>query len=808
MAPEREISSMKTGALQLVNTPRFRSHLTVETIGKDTVLFSSEGRFISLKRKGLVQVAAQIDGQKHTEEIVDQLKGVLAPNAVYLNIFILQLRGFIVESQEKNHHRPSAAPDLFESNPMTSHQRLSGFQVSVVALAEVPSGKLLKSLRSLGIKLKNQKQGMADDRDRMSPGKNFLKAERDSGRNGVVSPQQIDVVMVDDYLNGGLEKFHREAARSGRFWMLVKPSGKSVWWGPLFIPGKTACWDCLALRLKENRWTKTLSSRSGASLLQTGDPSLHMSTILETGLNLAALSLLHWILDPDFKDLENRVYSLDVISMQLDHHHLFRLQHCPFCGQRRLDLFQKPLERPLDQGLLGREDHRDHQNDFNVKRPHGEMLLQKESFEVEAKPGAISHLPGRLERHISPITGIVCSINPTFEAEEIPIFVYQTAKAFGEKGKPEWFPQSIPIFWCSGTGKSRTEAGDSALCEAIERYSGVFRGDESRRISSFRELGAAAVYPNSIMNFSEKQLSRRESSESYSDYWIPAALDKGCKIEWTPVWSLTRKKIKYLPTALCYYGFEGAGTRFCKADSNGCAAGENLQEAIVNGFFELVERDAVALWWYNRIRRAGIELESLDLPWIQRVIDYHLALDREISVLEITSDLEIPTFAAISRSHSGNLDNLILGFGTHFQPIDAITRAILEMHQMLPGVVAGESTTSSTGLTNEMRSIDSWLRASSLQPVSAISGDESSDKSHKHELERCLELTEKHKLEILVLDQTRHETGLPVVKVFVPTLRPWWARFGQGRLYNIPVNMRWLEKPLTEGELNSANLIL
>ena len=40
------------------------------------------------------------------------------------------------------------------------------------------------------------------------------------------------------------------------------------------------------------------------------------------------------------------------------------------------------------------------------------------------------------------------------------------------------------------------------------------------------------------------------------------------------------------------------------ADSNGNAAGSSPEDAVVQGFLELVERDAVALWWYNRTRHA------------------------------------------------------------------------------------------------------------------------------------------------------------------------------------------------------------
>jgi ribosomal protein S12 methylthiotransferase accessory factor len=53
-----------------------------------------------------------------------------------------------------------------------------------------------------------------------------------------------------------------------------------------------------------------------------------------------------------------------------------------------------------------------------------------------------------------------------------------------------------------------------------------------------------------------------------------------------------------------------------------------------------------------------------------------------------------------------------------------------------------------------------------------------------------------------VLDQTRPDIGLAVVKVVVPGMRHFWARLAPGRLYEVPVRLGWLERPLDEDELN------
>ena len=55
----------------------------------------------------------------------------------------------------------------------------------------------------------------------------------------------------------------------------------------------------------------------------------------------------------------------------------------------------------------------------------------------------------------------------------------------------------------------------------------------------------------------------------------------------------------------------------------------------------------------------------------------------------------------------------------------------------------------------------------------------------------CQKIVEEKGLEMLVLDQTRPDIGLRVVKVIVPGIRHMWKRLGKGRLYDVPVNMGW-----------------
>src|SRR4029453_10228026 len=133
----------------------------------------------------------------------------------------------------------------------------------------------------------------------------------------------------------------------------------------------------------------------------------------------------------------------------------------------------------------------------------------------------------------------------------------------------------------------------------------------------------------------------------------PGAVERSAEIEWSPVWSLRDQRFKYLPTSLLYFFYRGQtrhhGAYRVHADSNGCAAGNTLAEAIVQGFLELVERDAYAIWWYNRSQRAEVDLAQFDDPYIRDLKIQLAETGRRLWLLDVTSDLGIPSFVTIAH---------------------------------------------------------------------------------------------------------------------------------------------------------------
>lgn len=232
---------------------------------------------------------------------------------------------------------------------------------------------------------------------------------------------------------------------------------------------------------------------------------------------------------------------------------------------------------------------------------------------------------------------------------------------------------------------------------------------------------------------------------------------------------------------------------------------------------ELVERDAVALWWYNRVQRPGVCLDDLPSDYITDMRDHYRQIGREFWVLDLTSDIGIPTFAAVSRCVDGQPAAPAIAFGSHVDPHTAALRAITEMNQVLPHARANAPREDRPVASDErpdsmsLQTLDDhpYIKPASHLPETQLGQFVTPVRARACEqvawAERQLSAAG---LELLVLEQTRPDVGLPVVRVVVPGMRHFWRRFAPGRLYDVPVKMGWLDRALTEAELNPLELAI
>ncbi len=728
--------------------PRFKPHLRLEILGSERAFLVGEREQFMLKGRNQVLVARMLDGRRPLREIVSALEGQVSSPEVLYTLSLLEKRGYVVDASSA---LPPAAAAFWQASgvaPAEAAARLAAAPVNVLALDGLEPAPLVQALEGAGLTV----------------------------RDGA----PFQVVLVRDYLTPELEALNQRALARREPWLPVKPSGITPWIGPVFRPGEGPCWACLAHRLRWNRPVETFLRESTGVTGPFMPPRAELPSSLQAGLHLAATALARWLVAGRQGSLGQALLALEFQQVQLAEHTVVRRPQCPACGDP--ELLKARGARPL----------------VLESRPRG--FAEDNGFRSVSPEETFA----RLQHHISPITGVLSSLGP-IEDRNHPLRPTFGASYFTPfRGEAPEFNE----FHALGFGKGRTPAQSrvSALGEAIERWSSLFQGDEPRIRARLADLGEEAIHPHSVLLFSQHQYREREKLNAgyrLPRGAIPLPFDERLEVDWTPVWSLTHERQRYVPTSYCYNRHPAPPeARFSTMDSNGNAAGNCLEEAILQGFLELAERDATAVWWYNRLRRPGVDLASFSEPYFQAVVEHHRAHGWRMWALDLTHDLGIPTFVALGR-FPGN-GHYCMGLGAHLDARIALQRALTEFNQLF----------------DPRQQLTPPWKESDLEDSTFLLPDETvplrtpadfpspSHEDIREDVRTCIARVARVGLETLVLDQTRPDVSLHAVKVIIPGLRHFWPRFAPGRLYDVPVRLGWRSSPLDEAQLNPYPLFL
>ncbi|MCX8131543.1 MAG: TOMM precursor leader peptide-binding protein [Clostridia bacterium] len=604
----------------------------------------------------------------------------------------------------------------------------------------------------------------------------------------VSSSGMLDIIVTDDYESPELSEINKDALKAGKRWMLVKPSGTIIWIGPVFEPAKTGCWKCLEQRVSLNKSIHTfVRGIRGESTYSQALPSA--ASGLRIAADITSLEVAKLLYFNESKNLEGKLLSFDTDNLSMNTHTLVKRPQCAECGD------PKTIHQIQNKAvLLDREDNCNLSYDGGFRTSTPESTIEK------------------YRHHVSPITGVVQTLEQIPDQKDSPVYNYYSGANTALKSKSlYWLNNHIRSF-SGGKGKNHSQAKAGALCEAIERYSCSFQGEEEVINATYEELGGRAIHPYNCLNFSKKQYQMRaqlnaECSKYY--FMIPGEFDEKESIDWTRVLLLGSEDYKYLPANYCYYQYpvKDELKRFCYPDSNGNAAGNTIEEAILQGLLELIERDSVAIWWYNMLNCPEVDIKSFDDSYFNQLIEYYKTMGRSLYVLDLNFDLNIPCFAAVSCDKEGKKP--LIGFGAHTDARIALERALIELNQFLPILYDGRY--------SKDPAISSWLDMATIDnqpyliPLSGIKKSSSDygvvcKPSIIESIKYCQHRLKDEGMDVYFLNITKPDIGLPVAKVIVPGLRHFWKRLGPGRLYEVPVKMKILKQKKEEEELNPISV--
>ena len=729
--------------------PRFAPNFTVYVLPPDVVCLYSEDRKFFLHGELYCALASAIGAGRSFQDLVRELEQDFPSDKIREALERLVDRRFIVPTSRSSSDTTTAYWPSLGLSPETAAKNLQELRVRIQSIAVQGATELAAALSGLGVRV--------------------VKRRAD-----------LTVTLVNDYLEEQLAELNRQHLSEGTPWLLVQPSGIFPLVGPVFRPGKGACWTCLAERMKRNREVKALLDRRQARCVAVSP--LARDTFGQSAIQLAAVEIARAIATDFRTPLGDHIISLDLLGSTIVKHQVAARPQCPTCGQKELhDPSRAPVPIELGAG--------------------GKLVMTSGGYRALSSRATVA----RYRKHVSPLTGVVSRIE-RIEVDSPLNTNYLATHNFA--ARPETIGELKAGLSGGSFGKGSTaEQGEaSALMEAIERYSGSFQGDEIRVTRRFTDFPAGdAILPNDVTLFSDAQFRQMWAATTGSGP-APAILDpfdRSAEIEWSPVWSLRDRRFKYLPTSLLYFFYNGPGAGH-PADSNGCAAGNTLEEAIVQGFLELVERDAYAIWWYNRLQRAEIDLRQVDDSYVRDFQDQLAETGRRLWVLDITSDLGIPSFVAITHWLEDSQEHIEFGSGAHFDARIALLRAMTELSQFLSISMMGARNTGKMSQDDsELRLAEHpYLVPNGSHPVRHDFSSKFGRLDKREQVMACVRLVEREGLDFLVLDQMRPDIEVPVVRVIVPGLRHFYRRFAPGRLYDVPVKLGLRDRSLSENELN------
>jgi len=474
---------------------------------------------------------------------------------------------------------------------------------------------------------------------------------------------------------------------------------------------------------------------------------------------------------------------------------------------------------------------------FDVE-PHSDCPLCSSRIQDEPEGSVIELLPeagsddgrGRVKKAAGILLPVQRYLNPTCgmlgESAAYNRHHEFTALVTGSFVEPGTRPMSLS--W-SGRQMSLGNSLIVGLLEALERHAGLrMRGKIPSVYDSYQNLQGDAIDPRSCGVYEDA---------SYGGDTDLANFSEDLKIRWVWGYSLTDQRPILVPVQSVYYGnrFQDE-PNFIHETSSGCATGVCLEEAILFGMLELIERDAFMIHWVARISPPQIDPATVPDPKLGLFIERLNRNDLDVYLLDTRLDIPVPSITGVAVRRDQSLGRCSVAAGCHFDPQTAMMSALAEVAGYQGGFKARTE-----AIANKLRTaMNDWKLVRTMAdhgalyglPEAAVHmqflldgprlpfddayGDWVSSNSKINSLAaaiaRCLEFFSLAGLrQVIVVDQTTPEetrAGLRSARVLVPGITPMDFGFGRcraaslPRVYSVPVALGLRNAPMSPDQLN------
>lgn len=327
-------------------------------------------------------------------------------------------------------------------------------------------------------------------------------------------------------------------------------------------------------------------------------------------------------------------------------------------------------------------------------------------------------------------------------------------------------PNSRSLAVSQGKGLTLDAAKASALMESVEGYHAE-RILAPLKHASYEELR----YGHRVVDVD--RLPRPDASRFHPEL----------RLLWIEGHDLVADAPTWVPYELVHTDYtlpQPTGSGCFPGTSNGLASGNHLLEATSHALSEVIERDATTLWTYGGERAAArrVRLETVDDPGCRQVLAAYERAGIEVGVWETTSDVGLPAFLCTIVPGPGAGRDLYAnsGMGCHPRREVALLRALTEAAQSRLTLISGSRDDNTSQRYGHLLDTDTLrterARLGRDEPVlrftdaptwrhDTFAGDVAAE---------VAQLVAVGIEQVVVVDLTRAELGIPVVRVVVPGL--------------------------------------
>ncbi|MCM4080901.1 TOMM precursor leader peptide-binding protein [Paractinoplanes hotanensis] len=233
----------------------------------------------------------------------------------------------------------------------------------------------------------------------------------------------------------------------------------------------------------------------------------------------------------------------------------------------------------------------------------------------------------------------------------------------------------LDIAW-SGHANSFANSLRLAYLEGVERYAGTHRRRPGPPlVAPYAEVADRALDPTSCGVYTD---------ETYDADPMVRRFDPSRPIPWIWGHRMRSGEPVLVPRRFCFYLSAADGDNFVLSSSSGCATGGCLEEAILYGLLELIERDAFVLGWYGRERLRRIDLDSCDSAAVRTMVDRATLAGYDVLAFDNRIDLTVPVVTTVAARRDGGTGLLSFAAAAHLAPERAVAAALSETLTYIP----------------------------------------------------------------------------------------------------------------------------